>query len=294
MKEYCKIIDPHTHLWQISQGYYGWISAGKSELLGDLAPLNRDYLPKHYLADSRNFKLEKLIHIEAASAAYAREEVDWVARLQSQHDIIGGIVAGVNLLDSEVEKDLAFYRDHFLVKGVRQILNWHADSKYRAAEEDLLDNPLWARNFAMLGKYHLSFDMQICPSQMMQAYRLAQHHQDVAVIVNHGGMPIAKDYGIWQAGIRKLSECPNVTIKLSGFGMLDHHWTKPSIKAAVYFIIEQFGTSRCMFASNFPVDKLYGSFEETMGSYFSLVSDFSSSEQEDLFFKTAKSSYKME
>ncbi len=59
----------------------------------------------------------------------------------------------------------------------------------------------------------------------------------------------------WLDNIKLLSKCSNVAIKLSGFGEFNSAWTESSIRPLIMNSIESFGTDRCMFGSNFPVDK---------------------------------------
>ena len=159
-----KIIDPHIHFWDLSFGRNTWLSDRTSDLLGPLAPINRNYLKEDYLEDSESFNVERIVHVEAVATRFVKEEIEWLGELYGQDAFLGGIVAGADLLDSNVDELLAFYSRYQLVKGVRQILNWSENPKYTAGDRpDDLTNELWIKNFGLLQKYNLSFDMQICP-----------------------------------------------------------------------------------------------------------------------------------
>ncbi|OGT30810.1 MAG: hypothetical protein A3E87_06855 [Gammaproteobacteria bacterium RIFCSPHIGHO2_12_FULL_35_23] len=287
------MIDPHCHLWDLATGYYGWLSNQQSDLLGDLSQINKNHLLEDYLEEAKPCKIEGLVHIEAASTRYAKEEVSWLKKLIkiSTKPIV--MVAGADLMVAKVEALLDYYQSESFVKGIRQILNWHAIKKYSACDQDYLQNDIWQKQYALLEKYELSFDMQVNPMQLMAAARLARKYQKISIIINHAGMPIDNEFEIWQKGIAALALLPTVTIKISGFGMLNHHWHINSIKDFVLTIIEHFGTKRVMFASNFPVDKLYSSYFNLMSSYYTLVKDFSSAEIEQLFAKNAKRIYQL-
>ena len=288
------ITDPHCHFWDLSLGYNGWISDRESDLLGPLNPLNKNYLPTDYLADTAGYSIQKFIHIEAASTRFAKNEVEWLIELSKKTDKLAGIVAGADLLDVQVEQLLKYYSSISLIKGIRQILNWHNNSKYTAADRhDNLVNPLWHKHFSLLEKYRLSFDMQICPTQMKQAYALAKKYHQVLIIIDHAGMPIEEDLPIWKQGIKELSQCENVMIKLSGFGMLNHDWTQQSIEAYIHYVLEHFGMDRCMFAGNFPVDKLYHDFSTIIETYYSIVESASLDEKQKLFSKNAERIYRL-
>lgn len=289
-----KIIDPHIHYWDITLGYNGWLSNRESALLGQLNAINKNYLQEDYLQDSRNFNVEHIIHIEAASTKYSKDEIHWLENRYKNNSFFSGIVAGIDLLDIEIESLLEFYSAYPLIKGVRQLLNWSENPKYTAADrsDDLL-NHRWRNNFGLLKKYNLSFDMQICPEQMVDAIIIAKLYPDIMIIIDHAGMPIVEYLDVWQKGIKGLACCPNVFIKLSGFGMFDHYWTKETIVPYIEYVINSFGVDRCMFASNFPVDKLYRSYDEVIGNYIEIAQEYFSQEIDKLFYNNAQIFYKL-
>jgi predicted TIM-barrel fold metal-dependent hydrolase len=86
---------------------------------------------------------------------------------------------------------------------------------------------------------------------------------------------------------------PNVMVKISGMGMIDHSWTIESIRPYVLQTIDSFGVDRCMFASNFPVDRLYGSYSALWHAFDSCVAGFSESDKEKLFRTNAERSYRI-
>src|SRR5262249_27041747 len=142
----------------------------------------------------------------------------------------------------------------------------------------------------------LSFDLQLYPSQMADAARLAARHPDTTIILNHAGMPVDRDQNalsLWREGMRSLASQPNVQVKISGLGMVDWSWTEESIRPFVLDTIEIFGVDRCMFASNFPVDKLYSSFNTLYRAFRSIVSDFSPGERQKLFSDNALAIYRI-
>src|SRR3546814_12305895 len=90
-------------------------------------------------------------------------------------------------------------------------------------------------------------------------------HPDVSVIVNHMGMPVASDpAGVddWRQGMQALAANTHVVTKISGVGFIDRRWTVEQIRPLVLETIEIFGADRCLFASDFPTDKLFGSFDQ--------------------------------
>lgn len=287
-----KIIDTHCHLWNLSRGYYPWLEQKATMLLGGLSKIQRDYLPDDYLSDSHAYFVEKFIHIEAAASRYSKQEVEWVLEQSNSCPQLAGIIAGIDLLQ-ENDELLRFYQQTQLVKGVRQILSWHEDARYRVVDENLLVNANWLLQFQKLASYQLLFDMQVCPSQLLDVARLAKKNPDIMVVLEHAGSPLKREEREWRQGMRVLSQCDNLSVKLSGFGMFDHHWSADSIRDKVLFAIECFGIDRCMFASNFPVDSLYTNYSKLMRCYLDVVSDFSFEEKQKLFSDNAKRVYQL-
>ena len=229
--------------------------------MGDITPIAHDYLLADYLDDTNAYELVKSVHVQCGwSGPDPVGETRWLQSVADVHGFPHGIVVYAALNESEVELVLAGHRRFANVRGVRQILNWHRDPlKTYLSRPDLMQDAAWLRGFQLLKKYRLSFDLQLYPSQMADAANLAARHPDQQIILNHAGMPVDRDAeGIerWRRGMRLLSACENVSVKVSGLSIGDRSWTVPSIRPFILETIEIFGVDRVMLASNFPVDKL--------------------------------------
>lgn len=294
------IIDAHHHLWDLRRFSYPWLTdrPQPASVAGDVSSISKDYLLPDYLGDAEGQNLLKSVHVDAGfDPKEPVEETRWLQSLADEFGFPHGIVARAELNARDVESVLASQAEYANVRGIRQIVNWHPDpAKTYVDRPDLLTDPAWLAGFALLKKYDLSFDLQLYPGQMHDAAHVAHRHPDTVVILNHAGMPVDRDAeGIdrWRSGMKALSGAPNVWVKISGLGMVDWHWTEASIRPFVLETIEIFGPSRCMFASNFPVDKLYSSFDELYSAFRNIVSDFGPSEKKKLFYDTAEAVYRL-
>ncbi len=294
------IVDPHHHLWDLERFSYPWLSARPlpASVAGDVAPIAKSYLLDDYLADTAKQNVVKSVHVDAGfDPAQPVEETRWLQSIADQRGFPHGIVARAELHRPDVETTLASHCRFPNVRGIRHIVNWHPDpAKTYVTKPDFLTDPAWLRGFAQLKRYNLSFDLQLYPSQMADAAALAAAHGDTTIILNHAGMPVDRDpeaLSLWRAGMRALGAQPNVWVKISGLGMVDWRWTEQSIRPFVLETIEIFGPDRCMFASNFPVDKLYSSFDALYDAFKSIVSDFSVGERRKLFSDTALAVYRI-
>jgi predicted TIM-barrel fold metal-dependent hydrolase len=294
------IVDPHHHLWDLERFSYPWLSARPlpASVAGDVAPIAKSYLLDDYLADTANQNVVKSVHVDAGfDPSQPVEETRWLQSIADQRGFPHGIAARAELHRPDVEAMLAAHCQFPNVRGIRHIVNWHPDpAKTYVTRADFLTDSAWLRGFALLKRYNLSFDLQLYPSQMADAAALAAAHSDTTIVLNHAGMPVDRDgeaLSLWRTGMRALAAQPNVWVKISGLGMVDWRWTENSIRPFVLDTIEIFGPDRCMFASNFPVDKLYSSFDALYGAFEGIVSDFSIDERRRLFCDTALAVYRI-
>jgi predicted TIM-barrel fold metal-dependent hydrolase len=224
-------------------------------------------------------------------------ETAWVQKVADAAGLPIAIVAGARLHEPEFAAQLEAHKAHPGFRGVRHILNWDPDPALTFTDRpDFMSDSQWLAGFALLERNGLSFDLQIYPWQLQDAARLASRFPNTLIILNHAGMPIhQRDMGLatWRRGIRELAARPNTAVKISGLGMVDWHWTAESIRPLVLETIEVFGVDRSMFASNFPVDKLYSSFSDIYRSFESIVADFSANEQHKLFAANAERYYRI-
>ncbi len=171
-----RIVDAHHHLWDLGRGYnYPWLQDAPSGegLLGDIAPIARDYKLADYRADTANYELVKSVHIEAVPAD-AAEETSWLQGVAETGGFPQAIVARVELQQPDAERAIAEHRRFANLRGIRHIVNWHANPKWSFTDHDFLSDEAWLNGFPLLKKYDLSFDLQLYPGQMPAAARLAR------------------------------------------------------------------------------------------------------------------------
>lgn len=202
-------------------------------------------------------------------------------------------------------------------RGIRHSAIWDASSALRSdAPPGLLADSNFRRGFAWLGKLDLSFDAWLYHPQLPELVSLARAFPGVTIILNHIAAPLGvgpyagkrdEVFAVWSRGIAALADCPNVLVKLGGVGSLrsGYDWHERAVKpssaelaAALgpYFqwCIENLGPSRCMFESNFPVEKLSTSYVNLWNSFKRITEKYSASERAALFHDTAARAYRLE
>lgn len=292
-------VDAHIHLWDLDRIRYPWLTPPFSDdgPNGSVEPIARNYLVEDYRADAAGWNVAGAVHVDAgADPAMALDETDWLEDVAEANGLPTGIVAFAALHDPQVEQLLQAQAAHPRVRGIRHIVNWHSDQNRSYTPRDFTADPQWEHGFALLSKYGLSFDLQAYPGQFPQLARIAARNPHTQIVVNHMGMPVESDEAgteTWTAGMRALAELPNVAVKISGAGFIHRPWTEETVRFYVLGTIDLFGPDRCMFASDFPTDKLFGSFDHTLSVYADLIADLGESERRAMWGRNANRIYRL-
>lgn len=292
-------IDPHVHLWNLSHIRYPWLMPpfGDDGPNGSVEPIASDYGLDEYLADAGEWDVRGIVHIDAgAHPDDALRETEWLQAMADRSGMPNGIVAFAALESPTLEGLLGAHVAHPNVRGIRHIVNWHADPKRSYSAVDITTSDAWMRGFGLLAKYGLSFDLQAYPGQLAHLAGLIAKHPDIQVIIDHAGMAIPADedgWAVWRQGMAALAALPNVAAKISGMGFTWRPWDLDRARPYVLETIELFGTDRAMFASNFPTDRLFGSFDRHLGAYDAITFDFSADERAALFAGNANRIYRL-
>ena len=221
---------------------------------------------------------------------------------------LGDGVAGL------LEAHLAASPDHF--RGIRYSTTWDASGALRnEAARGFLSESSFRRGFAYLGRYKLSYDAWLYHPQLAELADLARAFPAISIILNHIGAPLgvgpyagkrAEVFEAWRAGILRVAACPNVAVKLGGLGSersgFDWHEraAQPSstelaaaLKPYIELCIEKFGVDRCMFESNFPVEKRANSYVVVWNAFKRITANYSESERAALFHDIATRMYRL-
>ena len=142
----------------------------------------------------------------------------------------------------------------------------------------------------------MSFDLQTPYWHLHEAAELARDFPEIPLILNHTGLTADRsEAGLvaWRECMEALAEQPNSACKISGIGLAGQPWTVASNRRVVLEAIEVFGVDRCMFASNFPVDKLCTAFETIFFGFAEIVADFDEAAKRKLFADNAVKYYRL-
>ncbi len=319
------IIDPHHHLWdrgELTDRY----------MLEELVEDTKEHNVRQtvfvecsamYRADGpEEFKVvgetEFVQGVAAKSASGGYGEMR----------VATGIVGAANLrlgdrVAAVLEAQIAASPQRF--RGIRHRAAWSESAYIRALggwpskPEDtpprILMDPDFRKGFARLRAYGLTFEAWVFHTHIDDLTDLAKAFPDTTIIFNHLGGPIGvgsfagrrkEVFASWKTSVAELAKCPNAVAKVGGLQMIvnGYEWhkrDKPPISDQLLetnrdwynYTIDQFGPKRCMFESNFPVDKLSCSYTVLWNQFKKLTKNFSKDERAAMFHDTAKRVYRL-
>jgi len=269
------IVDAHHHIWRRRD--LPWLDGPmQPRIFGPYEAIRRDYPIAEFLADLEGTGVTRSVYVQANWAKDRFE--DEVAYVQQAADDTGfphGIVGFADFLAEDVRPQLDRLTKYRGMRGLRMQLQWHENPQFRfASGPDLARDPKLQRNVAYLADYGWTFDLQVFAGQMEGAAELADSAPKVTFILQHAGMLedlSAEGWERWRKRMRLLASRPNVVTKLSALGTFIHMNDPAHIAAVVKETIAIFGPTRCLFGSNFPVEKLWTRYADLIAAYRSAL-----------------------
>lgn len=283
-----RVIDAHVHLWDPARtDWYPYLSAGQAALnMGDVSGMSRRFDVPTYRSETAGWNVEKLVNVAAATGAHSIDETLELDRRADQDGHPDAIIGGLPPAGSPAESIAAIDRQCAAARfrGVRPMgaagpALPHADVLRALAERGLV------------------YEVMAHPDQLVDAARGLAEHGDLTVVIEHTGWPRndgADERALWRAGIDALANVgPNVMCKLSGLAMPLRSMAPDVLAPWIGHAIEAFGPDRCLFASNFPVDGMHGSFDQLYSSYAAVTADLDDQTRDKLFAANAERIYRL-
>jgi predicted TIM-barrel fold metal-dependent hydrolase len=297
------IIDPHIHLWDLGMDRHLWLrpTGGAIQALGDLAPIRRNYLVDDYRRDAATQNVVAAVHIEAAwdRADDPLAEIEWLETLDKSSGVAARYIGFADLAALDAAAALDRLAQVKRCVGVRQMLSWHPTEPARsfASRPGIANEANFRRGVALLARHDQLLELMLYPYQAEEVARLARDFPDQTIIVNHCGSPIDRDrdgMARWREGLKALGSAPNARIKISAVTAYDPRPTPESLREVALHCIECFGVDRSMFGSDFPVGRLWTSYDAIFDGFKAIVQDFSEADQSALFHDNARRIYRMD
>ncbi len=317
------ICDPHHHLWdfrteQVEPRYF------LDEVLADLGS-------GHNVVSTVFVECGAMYRAQGPAALRPVGETEFVNGVAAMSasgqygrpQVAKGIVGYADLtLGADVEAVLVAHMQAGggRFRGIRHAVAWDPQPEIRRSRTGppphlMLDSRFRA-GFRCLARFDLSFEAWMYHHQLPDLLDLARHFPDTTLILNHLGGPLgigvyasqkAQIYAQWQRDMKALAQCPNVVVKLGGISMVPngygwHERERPPTSTELAEVtghwyahaLEYFGSDRCMFESNFPVDKRSVSYAVLWNAFKRMAAGCSPGEKARLFHDTAVSVYRLQ
>ena len=310
------IVDPHHHLWSRAGNVYLL-----PELIADLSSGHNiratvfEECGSMYRADGLE-ELRSLGETEFVTGVAAMSASGGFGPARACAAMVGNVNL---LLGSRVEP---IFEAHRVASGgrfhaIRFSTAWNADERVHKTvpRPGMLADPHFREGFQYLARFGLAFDAWVYHPQLGEVAALAAAFPDTPIVLNHFGSPIlggpntgrvTEVFDEWRAGMTALARHANVHVKLGALpvrrsgtarGTSAPPLSSEEIAAAwrPFFevCVEQFGARRCMFESNFPVQKRWCSYAVFWNACKRLAADASSDEKSALFSGTAARVYRL-
>lgn len=289
-------VDCHFHVWERKN--LDWLNGPmQPRIFGDYEPIRRDYLIAEYMDDAKSAGIDKAVYVQPNwGPGREVEEVRWVEAIAAQTGWPHAIVAPVNLMDDSAH---AIMRQEAEIssrmRGCRQQLHWHENAQYRYAPvPDQMNDPVFRRNLGKVADIGWIFELQVFSGQVDDAVKLAQEFPSVTFVLVHAGMLEDSDPSAvekWRTLIKRLSDNPNVAVKFSGQGTFVHRVDQAFISRVVDDCMSAFGSERCMFGSNFPIEKLWTDYSTLFAAYEAAMAKYSDEDRRNVFGASAERIY---
>lgn len=294
------IVDAHHHLWDLNAGRY----PSKQDkydpnfFLGDYRKICRDYLPKDLAADYEGFDVIGTVHIQAGRAESDQvQETEWLEKVHAEQGLPNAIVGHVIFIQPDCAEVLEGHAKFPLMRGIRSRPNTSkGPGQSIAGQPGTMQDEHWRRNFALLEKHGMSWDMRIPYWHLEEGAEVARSFPGIPMVVNHTGLPLDRSeegLKIWRKGLEKLADCQNTVIKISELGLPHGKWDVPSNIRVVKEAAAIFGPDRIIFASNLPVASLSTDFAGIMDVMRTALADRSREDLEKFFHRNAIRFYRI-
>ncbi|HSD42095.1 MAG TPA: amidohydrolase family protein [Burkholderiales bacterium] len=292
------IVDAHQHFWDPRVNYHPWLCDEPPIPFryGDYRAIRRPYLPADYFADASPHSVARTVYVETEwDPRDPVGEMRYVEQLR-RHTGFPTVAVAQARLDRDdaaavLERQAAFP----FVRGIR-----HKPRPNRSPSDAApggMTDAKWRAGFALLARHRLRFDLQTPWWHLHEAAQLARDFPGTQIVLNHTGLPAdrsAEGIAAWRRSMATLAQCPNAAVKISGLGLPGQVWTAEANRDVVLTTIDLFGVDRCMFASNFPVDSLCGTFDAIFSGFGTIVSGFDAHDRQRLFHDNAIRIYAMD
>jgi predicted TIM-barrel fold metal-dependent hydrolase len=285
--------DAHVHFWDHGRPGLRWLFLEPGFEHPRLKGTHRldapRYTPAELRAEAGHAAPSKMVHVQCAAATTdPRTETAWLDDIAAEQGWPSALVAGCRVREADAGDVIAANAGSERFRGVRDLTVYGP-----VAPGDV------AMAFDAAAEHGASIELMVPLEHYDTISTLAARWPDVTIVLGHAGQPAERTTAYLAQWSRSLAELAattdNVVLKVSAIASsADPHWTTHSIRPWVLAAIEAFGPDRSMLASNWPIDRLFGSYERLVGAYRTIVAALDDEERVAVLHGTADRVYRIE
>ena len=293
------IIDAHHHFWDLSLNKHPWLCGTERVPFryGDYSSICKDFLVDDFKAVSADHNVVKTVHMEAEwETTDPLGESKWLHELHDKTGYPHAVIGQAWFMRGDIADVLAGHARYPLVRSVRQ--KPAATPSAETFEPGLpgsMADPKFRDGYRYLAKHKMHYDLQTPWWHLGEAADLACDFPDTEIILNHTGLPSDRSpegVSAWSEAMQAFAAQPNTAVKISGICLPEQKWTPELNGDIVRETIRIFGVDRCMFASNFPVDGIWATYDEIFSGFKAITSNLDHADRRKLFHDNAAAYYR--
>ena len=287
-----RFVDAHVHLFDHSVEGITWIFHDRGwehpRLKGAWRLDSDRFSVPQFRTEVTGLGVTKMVHIQAASPECGPvAETAWLQHMADRYGWPNAIIGPCDLADGSAPGAVAQQSAYANFRGVRD-----------TGEGSRIGSAQWVRGYEALIAHGATCDLMITLEDFDKALDVARRYPNATLIIEHAGLPVVSRldayYDAWRSALSRLAPAANVVCKISALssGAVPNFFTD-SVRRWVLTCIELFGPERCMFASNWPIDKLLVTYARLLAVFRRIAEELSPGEQEAVFATTAERVYRI-
>ena len=289
--EALEFVDTHVHFWDHGVEGLRWRYLDPGFDHPRLKGMHRLDAPRFTAEELRAQAGEhapaRIVHIQSCAERVPGLETAWLQSMADEHGSPDAIVAQAHPADPDIASVIEANTGHRLLRGVRDMLSPRT-----------IGTNAFADGWDLLADAGLSLEVLVPHPKFDAVCALADRRPDATLILGHAGQAERRDrhyLAEWSRGIAKVASRPNIVVKISALASgADPGWSIDSIRPWAEHCIESFGPDRAMFGTNWPIDRLYGSYAALVDAYLDITAALATEERRNLFSATAARVYRLE
>ncbi len=274
------VIDSHQHFWNYEPVKHQWIC-------DEMSFIRKNFTPKDLEKVYEEHNIDGCVAVQADQTL---EETDFLLDLATQNDFIKGIVGWVDLRAENIDEVLSHYSKFEKIKGFRHVVQAESDHNF-------LLRPKFLNGISKLEHYGFVYDILVYPHQLGSVLEFVQRFPTTKFVIDHIAKPYIKDgfYEGWATMMSKIAKFPNVYCKLSGMNTEADYktWTPEQLEPYMQLVLNEFGTKRLMYGSDWPVCLVAGNYQRVKETVINFISKLSTEEQNAIMGQNAIQFYNL-